>query len=75
MLHIIIMFLVSFAAALPAPTFVGPAPVNFIEGTESTGSNMAKRTRGGVRISDGKNFTGHPWYGVYPINECIALND
>ena len=75
MLRIIITFLISLATALPAPNFVGPAPVNFIDEKESTGSSMGKRALGGVRVSDGKNFTGHPWYGVYAINDCIALND
>ena len=75
MLQIIMAFLISLAAALPAPTLIGPAPVNFIDEKESTGSSIQQRTLGGVRVSDGKNFTGHPWYGVYPINECIALHD
>lgn len=72
MLSIIITALISLAMAIPAPKFQGPAPVNFIDKTESS---VEKRALGGVRLADGKNFTGHVWYGVYALNDCIALND
>ena len=71
----IIATLISLAVTLPAPAFMGPAPLNFIYKETSKGASIEKRTLGGVRLSDGANFTGHVWYGVYPINECIGLND
>lgn len=75
MLSIIVTALIALAMAIPAPKFLGPAPVNFIDKTEKADSSVAKRALGGVRLSDGKNFTGHVWYGVYALNDCIALND
>ena len=77
MFSIIIAFLISLASALPAPVsdFTGPAPYNFISDSSSKNSGLEKRNLGGVRLSDGANFTGHVWYGIYPLNECIGLND
>jgi hypothetical protein len=75
MYSMIIATIISLAIALPAPAFMGPAPVNFIDKEASKDVSIEKRNLGGVRLSDGANFTGHVWYGIYPINECIGLND
>ena len=57
------------AAAIP--TLNTPTPYNF----NDSRSLVDKRNVGGVRLSDGLNFTGHVWYGVWPLNECISLGD
>ena len=72
---IIISILITLCVARPAPTLQGPAPVNLIDKAEKSDATIEKRELGGVRLSNGKNFTGSPWYGVYAINDCIALND
>jgi hypothetical protein len=72
----IIASLISLAIAFPTTNFANPAPYNFIDDkTESTSSTISKRNIGGVRLSDGANFTEHVWYGIYPLNECIGLGD
>lgn len=53
------------------PTFKSPGPYEFID----IDTSLHKRNVGGVRLSDGKNFTGHVWYGIWPLNECVSLND
>ncbi|KAM0710674.1 hypothetical protein Q7P35_001412 [Cladosporium inversicolor] len=35
---------------------------------------ITKRNIGGIRLCDQTNWTGNCWYGVVPLNECIALN-
>jgi hypothetical protein len=76
MYSIIFASLIVLAIALPTTNFLNPAPYNFIDDKpESTSSTVSKRNIGGVRLSDEPNFTGHVWYGIYPLNECIGLGD
>ena len=35
---------------------------------------LAKRNIGGIRLCDQINWGGNCWYGIVPLNECIALN-
>lgn len=74
------------APAAGAATFNDPAPYDFISLTaagkiapdsltDGTSSDLSKRNLGGVRMSDGANFTGHVWYGIYPLNTCVDLRD
>lgn len=70
----------TFAAPTPSP-LNSPAPFDFISltaaGKLSTPgtSQLTKRNIGGVRMSDGADFTGTVWYGIYPLNTCIDLRD
>ncbi|KAK3705024.1 hypothetical protein LTR37_013541 [Vermiconidia calcicola] len=68
-----IFSLATFISAAPttSSSFKAPAPFAVIDET----SQLSKRNIGGVRLSDGANFTGHVWYGIYPLNDCIGLND
>ena len=73
-MHLLILAsLVSLA--ITAPTFQHPTPYDLIADGSTTQPSITKRIVGGVRLSDGANFTGHVWYGVYPLNHCIGLND
>ena len=80
--------LATLAAPAPAPaaeaSFNAPAPYDFISlaaagknipSDFTTTTGLAKRNLGGVRMSDGANFTGHVWYGAFPLNTCIDLRD
>ena len=61
------------APALSKRDFIPPEP--YIDSEDvSASTNLQKRNVGGVRLSDGKDFSGHVWYGVVPLAECIALN-
>jgi len=43
--------------------------------TTTTSANpLVKRNIGGIRLCDQINWAGNCWYGVVPLNECIALN-
>jgi hypothetical protein len=43
--------------------------------TASTSVNpLQKRNIGGIRLCDQPNWAGNCWYGVVPLNDCIALN-
>ena len=65
------------AAAVADANFQNPAPFDFISlaaaGKNVAANAMVKRNIGGVRMSDGAGFTGHVWYGIYPLNTCIDL--
>ena len=64
-------FLSLATSVIAVPTLHYPAPYNFI----AEDSSLEKRNIGGVRLSDGADFTGHVWYGIWQLNECISLND
>lgn len=53
--------------------FQPPTPYNYIN-ADSTSTGLQKRNVGGVRLSDGADFTGNVWYGIMPLADCIALN-
>ncbi|KAM0713793.1 hypothetical protein Q7P37_010755 [Cladosporium fusiforme] len=40
----------------------------------TTASPLEKRNLGGVRLCDQPNWGGNCWYGIMPLDECIALN-
>ena len=42
--------------------------------TMTSASPLTKRNLGGVRLCDQANWGGNCWYGIMPLNECIALN-
>jgi hypothetical protein len=43
--------------------------------TAATSANpLQKRNIGGIRLCDQPNWGGNCWYGVVPLNDCIALN-
>jgi hypothetical protein len=42
--------------------------------TTTTATPLTKRNIGGVRLCDQANWGGNCWYGVVPLNDCIALN-
>ncbi|KAI6884817.1 hypothetical protein KC363_g5484 [Hortaea werneckii] len=68
----ILSTLASTVLAAPA-SFQAPAPFKFIAAEES--SNLAKRNIGGVRLCTGSAWTGWCQYVIWPLNECISLND
>ena len=78
-LQALLATLVSLAVittSTPTPKFKLPAPLDLVPTVHKPNSNaLEKRTLGGVRLSDGANFTDHVWYGVYPLNDCIDLGD
>ena len=61
------------AAAPTTPAFQEPAPFELIAASSSNTDALSKRNIGGVRLSDGINFTGHVWYGIFPLDQCINL--
>lgn len=75
-----LLLLALATSTLAAPTTkhhpTPPTPYNYIAQTKASGiaTHLAKRTSGGVTLSDGVDFTGDVWYGVLPLAECIALN-
>jgi hypothetical protein len=42
--------------------------------TTTTATPLTKRNLGGVRLCDQPNWGGNCWYGIVPLNDCIALN-
>lgn len=42
--------------------------------TTTTASPLQRRNIGGVRLCDQVNWGGNCWYGILPLNQCIALN-
>jgi hypothetical protein len=42
--------------------------------TMTTATPLTKRNLGGVRLCDQANWGGNCWYGIVPLNDCIALN-
>ncbi len=73
-----LLSLLALTAAAPtsSPSFGEPAPFSFIGDSPSIAgkaSALSKRNIGGVRLADGKDFSGHVWYGIYPLNQCINL--
>lgn len=42
--------------------------------TTTSASPLQKRNVGGIRLCDQVNWAGNCWYGIVPLNECIALN-
>lgn len=43
--------------------------------TAATSANpLQKRNIGGIRLCNQPNWGGNCWYGVVPLNDCIALN-
>ena len=42
--------------------------------TSTSGTPLQKRNIGGIRLCDQTNWGGNCWYGIVPLNECIALN-
>lgn len=66
--------LLSLATSIVAlPTSVQyPAPFEFIAADASA---ISKRNIGGVRLCTGADWTGFCDYVIWPLNECIALND
>jgi hypothetical protein len=43
--------------------------------TTTTFANpLVKRNIGGIRLCDQTNWADDYWYGVVPLNDCIALN-
>jgi hypothetical protein len=42
--------------------------------TVTSANPLTKRNIGGIRLCDQTNWAGNCWYGVVPLNECIALN-
>jgi hypothetical protein len=53
--------LASFVASLASANPISPVP-------------LSKRSVGGIRLCDEPNWGGNCWYGVVPLNACIALN-
>ncbi|RMZ21844.1 hypothetical protein D0859_14136 [Hortaea werneckii] len=68
----IVSTLVSVVLAAPA-NLKAPAPFEFIAAEET--SSLAKRNIGGVRLCTGSAWTGWCQYVIWPLNECISLND
>jgi hypothetical protein len=42
--------------------------------TTTLANPLAKRNIGGIRLCDQTNWAGNCWYGIVPLNDCIALN-
>ena len=42
--------------------------------TTISASPLQKRNIGGIRLCDQANWAGNCWYGIVPLNDCIALN-
>ena len=63
--------------SLTAPTAPqAPAPFEFIAAkSSSTKTTLTKRNIGGVRLCTGVNWSGICDYVIWPLNECISLND
>ncbi|RMY41868.1 hypothetical protein D0866_00289 [Hortaea werneckii] len=62
------------SAVLAAPaSFQAPAPFEFIAAEDTP--SLAKRNVGGVRLCTGSAWTGWCQYVIWPLNECISLND
>jgi hypothetical protein len=40
----------------------------------TTATPLTKRNLGGVRLCDQPNWGGNCWYGIVPLNTCMALN-
>lgn len=36
--------------------------------------NLTKRNIGGIRLCDQPHWAGNCWYGIVPLNTCMALN-
>lgn len=78
-----LLTIITLTLSAPAPAaaaFRVPAPFDFISlaaagKTANLPTNFNKRNVGGVRMSDVPDFTGHVWYGIYPLNTCIDLRD
>ena len=64
-------------SSLAAPTAPhAPAPFEYIGAKRSSiGTTLAKRNVGGVRLCTGTDWSGTCAYVIWPLNECIALND
>ncbi|KAK5122592.1 hypothetical protein LTR85_003855 [Meristemomyces frigidus] len=69
--------LLSLATSISAvPTAVqAPTPFQFIVAESSSSSTFSKRNVGGVRLCTGTDWTGYCDYVIWPLNECINLND
>lgn len=65
---------------LSAPTALAPPSPFTLDATARTaGDNdpkrLIKRNVGGVRLCTGSDWTGWCDYVIWPLNECISLND
>ena len=61
---------------LAAPTAPqAPAPFEYIAAETSSSTTLTKRNVGGVRLCTGINWSGTCDYVIWPLNECISLND
>ena len=60
-----------------APTAIqAPVPFEFIaKDSSSSSSRLSKRNVGGVRLCTGSEWTGTCDYVIWPLDECVALND
>ncbi|KAI7149535.1 hypothetical protein KC343_g6790 [Hortaea werneckii] len=68
----ILSTLASTILAAPA-SFQAPTPFEFVAAEDP--STLAKRNIGGVRLCTGSEWTGWCQYVIWPLNECISLND
>jgi hypothetical protein len=57
----------AFLAAATAAFFLAATPL-------TAANPLVKRNVGGVRLCDQTNWEGNCWYGIVPLNDCIALN-
>jgi hypothetical protein len=46
----------------------------FLTTTTTFANPLTKRNIGGIRLCDQTNWAGNCWYGIVPLNDCIALN-
>ncbi|RMX91706.1 hypothetical protein D0868_13836 [Hortaea werneckii] len=62
------------SAVLAAPAnFQDPVPFESIAAEDTP--SLIKRNVGGVRLCTGSAWTGWCQYVIWPLNECISLND
>jgi hypothetical protein len=55
--------------------FLAATATFFLTATPLTAANpLVKRNIGGVRLCNQTNWAGNCWYGIVPLNDCIALN-
>ncbi|TKA38112.1 hypothetical protein B0A54_11126 [Friedmanniomyces endolithicus] len=66
----LLLGLTTTTLAAPRPLLKSPTPHSLL-----ARSGLVKRATGGVKVCTGANYSGSCDYVVWPLNECIALND
>ncbi|TKA34910.1 hypothetical protein B0A54_13873 [Friedmanniomyces endolithicus] len=67
---LLLLGLTTTILAAPRPLHKAPTPHSLL-----ARSGLLKRASGGVKLCTGANYSGICDYVVWPLNECIALND